>query len=258
MSHAKRLSKASTVLFVLGFAASKASFLPLVMISTILNILSLGMYACGYLLWYISSHLNPDQANKRPEWYGFAQVKDQARIAAIVGLLATAFSAAALFVPVILIPAAWLFMLSNVFLVISEYHKYKNPPSDDPEYSEDKQFATLIYALTVTAITLLIAIATTLIFLFPVIMVPTLIFSAVVGITLGVIALHCWQMVTFESPQSAPTTSSHQHMIASLGSSNRLSVTLEHESTQQQALFVKDFVAQETDLSLQAMLTPLN
>lgn len=69
----------------------------------------------GYATWFLVSHFYPNQMPKKNEWFGFAQIKEQYLFASTLGFIATCFSIAALFVPVLFIPTSWLFLEEILF-----------------------------------------------------------------------------------------------------------------------------------------------
>lgn len=216
MSNATRLTKASSVFFFFGFTASKIRYVPIVIASALLSLISLGLYLIGYLLWFIGSHIQTDHSKHDHKWYGFAQFKEQYRLAALLGLVATAFSAIALFAPVLIIPAVWLFLGSNIFWAIGEYHKLNHPPQNDPDYSQGHQLAYLSYAITMSVITLLAATSTTLILLFPPLIAPIMIVSTVLSIGLGTLVVEYWLSFTFGNHPPTPVIQSDDQMAKSL------------------------------------------
>lgn len=218
MTQAKKISKASSYFFLLGFIASKIQYLPLAFISSIINLVALGFYFAAYGLWFISSHFQPSQKEKNNEWYGFAQFKEQYLYAATIGLIASTISMMAFFFPVLLPPAAWLFFCSNMVWSIGEYHKLNNPPETDENYSHSYQKSSLSYSITMTAITLTTAISATLIFLFPPITISVIIASTITCMGLGILAAEYWLDYTFgDHKKTSVINHSYNHMQESLG-----------------------------------------
>lgn len=192
MKHVKRLDKASSIFFFLGLISSKVRYIPLSLFWPILNTATLAFYFLGYILWLIASFLRPSLAPKKFTWYSFAEFKQQHKLAAILGVIATILSVLAIAFPILLVPASWLFLLGNCIWCVAEYHKFNNPPLYDDNYSHEKQKIYLRYALLMTSITLVGALATTVTFCFPAIVLPVMLFSTLLGILLNLTALHEW------------------------------------------------------------------
>lgn len=177
----------------------------------------------GYGVWFISSHFHPEHTYNEEEWYGFAQFKEQHLFAAILGLIATVLSIAGFFAPVLLLPAAWLFVASNLMWATSEYHKLNNPHPKDENYSHSYQEAYSSYATTLAAISVATALSATLIFLFPPLTIPILVVSAITIAGLSILVAEIWLNYTCDNhpPTPVPSTS-HDQMVKSLGPKNEL------------------------------------
>lgn len=209
MSRSVILNKTSNFLFFLGSVFGKLKQLPFALAALAFNLVALSLNSAGYCLWIAATLFYPNQERHENQWYGFAEFKEQHRTSAILGLVGTAFGFVAIAFPVLLIPAAWLFFSSNVVWVISELHKSKNPPTQDLEYSDKKQSHFLSYAITMTFIGFVTALATTLMFCFPVAALPVLIVSAIINAGLGLVATEYWLKVTFHTPENK---TSHERM----------------------------------------------
>ncbi len=223
MSTTSTLGKVSTFFFLAGFTCGKVQYLPFPLVGSIFNGISLISYMLGYGVWFISSHFYPEQTYNEDEWYGFAQFKEQHLFAATLGLIATVLSIAGFFVPALLIPAAWMFLASNGMWATSEYHKLKNPDPQDKDYSYTGQKAYSSYTFALAGISLVAALSTTLIFIFPPLTVPLLIASGVIIAGLSMLVAENWLSYTFDDhpPKSVSPTSHHQ-MIEALGPKNEL------------------------------------
>lgn len=217
MSITSKLSKVSSLLFLTGFVFSKLQNFPIPFLSSITNAIALVFYMMGYAAWFISSHFYPNHTQKKDEWYGFAQFKEQYLYAATLGVIATALSLAALFLPILIIPAAWLFVASNLMWTSGEYHKFNNPPPYDKNYSHTYQEAYLSYAITMSSMTAIAAISTTLIILFPQITIPLYIITTILGVGLSILAAEIWLNCTFGDHKPTPVKSSHNQMNNELG-----------------------------------------
>lgn len=225
MSHAKRIEKASGVLFFFGFICSKLQFIPIQIASALFLIVSVLLYFIAYLLWLTSCQLHPHHPRKEWSWYGFTEFKHQHRIAALIGTIAVIACIIALILPMATIPACWLFVLSNCFWCIAEYHKYKHPPKNDANYSSTQQKNYIYYTLLITAVSIISAIATTLVITCPVIAAPTLIIAAVFCFILSVTALHFWIKYSFEPGKPASCLDSHQIMAKELSAQPDLNLS---------------------------------
>jgi hypothetical protein len=213
-----KISSASSYFFVSGFIIGKIQYFPFPLVVSITNLLSLACYLMGYSLWFVSSHFNPEHPPLENEWYGFTQFKEQYLYAATLGIIATLMSACAIAFPVLAIPAAWLFVVSNATWTIGEYHKLQNPPDYDPNYSHSRQDTYLSYAITMTAIGLITATSVSLSFLFPAIIVPVVAVSAIICLGLGVLAADYWLDCTFNDHKPGiPENHSYTHMQQSFG-----------------------------------------
>lgn len=218
MSHYARIYKASSLFFFSGFVVSKIQYLPVgALITPIINSVALAMYFLGYLLWYIGSYFNPDHPGIKEQWFGFAEFKEQYRYAAAVGTVATILGIIAVFFPVITIPSVWLFLVSNVIWTISEFHILKNPPAYDEKYSAECQEIYLHYALSMTAIALVVALSTTLAFSLPAFAVPIFLVSSILCIGLGAFAFEKWLDYTFGKHPITPVSDSYEYLQYVLG-----------------------------------------
>nr|WP_284498347.1 hypothetical protein [Legionella maioricensis] len=212
------MGKVSSFFFFSGFVFGKIQNLPIPVVSAAFNIISLVFYMVGYGVWFIASHFYPEYTKKEEEWYGFAQFKEQYLFAATLGLLATALSIAGFFVPVLLIPAAWMFVASNFMWASGEYHKLKHPPTYDEKYSHTYQEAYTSYAATMTSMSIIAALSTTVIFIFPPATIPVLILSTIIAVGLSAFAIENWLNYTFGDHKPTPLIkTSHSQMNHSLG-----------------------------------------
>lgn len=220
MTVAKKLDKASGIFFFTGFLLSKLQYIPSPLVSALFRFISLGIYSLAYLTWFLASLLHPDQKEQHyRKWYGFAQIKEQFLFSSLIGFIATILSVAAVFVPPLLPIAALLFFIGNLMWAIGEYHKFKSPPPLDQNFSMARQKSYVSYAATSTAISLVAAIAATLIFFFPPLAIPITIFSVLVCIGLGALAFEFWLNSNFGKVAPTPVTESYQQINESLGPS---------------------------------------
>lgn len=191
--HYKKIDKTSGVFFTAGFFLSKISHLPLHFLSTVFNLIALLLYLVGYLTWLVASFFHPETQARQEKWYGFTEFKKQYFISAGIGTVATLLAVATtLFLSALLIPGLWLYLISNVFWVLAEYHKLKNPHEFDEDYSHTKQRSYFSYSLCATGISLVIALSTTLNILFPPLSFFVVPFFFVLGIGLSIATLCFW------------------------------------------------------------------
>ncbi|MDP1603202.1 MAG: hypothetical protein Q8M03_08055 [Legionella sp.] len=185
MSHAKRLDRASGILFLLSFVLSKLRYIPFSLFSAITYSSSLVVLMMGYFLWFLACQLYPEHPRLKGNWYAFSQFKNQNRMAAVIGSIAIICCFAAFAFPVFMVPACWLFVLSNIFWGISQFHKMKNPPTYDPDYSSSRQRTYLSYVAIMISLSILNAISATLLFIFPLFTVT------IIALTIGLSFLLC-------------------------------------------------------------------
>ena len=197
MDHAKRIDKASSVFFFVGFVIAQLRHTPVWLLTAFANISSLFLYFIAYMLWLIACQLYPDHPGLKEHWYGFAQFKNQHRAAAILGTIGIICSVLAFFFPVAVLPACWFFALSSCVWLISEYHKKQNPLAYEDDYSTEQHHVYLRYGVVVTTMALITALATTILIFFPIVALPTLTITTILGICLGSFALHDWVDFTF-------------------------------------------------------------
>lgn len=219
MSTTQRLDTASGVFFFSGFMLAKLQYIPVSLVATAFRFLSLAMYLAAYSLWFASTLLKPSQEEQKDKWYGFAKIKEQFLLSSFIGFTATVLSIAAIFVPVLFPIAAWLFLLGNTVWAIGEYHKLKNPPVDDENFSYSRQKSYMSYAAVTSSMSLVTALAATLMLVFPPLTVPITLFSLLITIGLGVLAFEYWLDFNFGNHQPAPKSNSYCEMEESLGSS---------------------------------------
>lgn len=218
MSNDTKLSNASSYFFLSGFVISKIKYLPIALVSSVLNLISLLLYLIGYGLWFIASHFYPGQDKKQQEWYEFAQFKEQYLYAAALGLVATSISMMAIFSPIMLVLSGWLFFGSNIIWTIGEYNKLNNPPSYEENFSKERQNAYVSYALSMSVIGFITAVSTTAAFLIPVMAIPLLIITTIVCIGVGALALGYWIDSKFADSQPDITIDeSYKQMSNNLG-----------------------------------------
>ncbi|MCL5271801.1 MAG: hypothetical protein M1486_00440 [Gammaproteobacteria bacterium] len=238
MIQLREFGKLSNILFLLGFIVSKIQYIPIAIISSVVNIIALGCYFLAYGAWFVSSHFQPNHKNNENEWYGFSQFKEQFLYAAAIGLAATLISLSAIYFPVLIVPASWLFFSSNVFWTIGEYNKLQDPPKSDEHYSHSGQNSYVAYAITTTATGLTSALSATLILIFPPLTVPVVIISTIISIGLGVLATEYWLDYTFGNHNDTPILAqSYDQMSKSLTEAKQLDQELSAQPYHENELF---------------------
>ncbi|KTD63989.1 hypothetical protein [Legionella spiritensis] len=216
MSHTKRLDKATSILFLGGFFFSKLQNTPLLLLSVLFNLISLSLYLTGYILWYIASHLYPNYPQKEECWYGFTQFKNQYKISAMLGTAAILLCLLAIPFPLLMLPASLLFAVSNTIWCIAEYHKMKQPPSYDKDYSSEKQSVYMRYALLSTGISILTVTAAILSLCFPPVALPLMITTTIISFLLNLIAIDTWLACQLETYKPDRAISSSGIMLEQL------------------------------------------
>lgn len=192
--HVKTLDSISGRLFLVGLLAGRLKNIPNFMLSSILNIISLSAYLVGYLVWYLTTFFYPEHQRKRESWYGFAQFKEQLQAAALLGILATMFC---LISPALIIPAAWIYTISNTLWSMGEYHKMTRPATEDLSYSSRRQGLYLRYALLASASGIVTTIAATITFFYPLAALGIFIASTTISVSLMAVATYYWGKCVF-------------------------------------------------------------
>lgn len=192
MKPAENLDKASSIFFFLGFITTQLQHAPILLLSGLSYVGSLFFYTFGYFFWLIACHYYPEIPPQKQHWYGFSDFKNQNRFAAIIGGVGVIFSIIGLFIPVGFVLASWLFLLSNLIWCVSEFHKTKNPPLSDPNYSTSHQEAYLRFAMISTLMCFVPAIVATVIFFFPLIASTMILIGTGISLFLGAHALYAW------------------------------------------------------------------
>ena len=206
--------------FFAAFISSKVKYLPLIGISPWFHIASLICNFIGHSLEYLGSRIEPDHNKHFDEWYGFLEFKEQYGVAASLGIIATLLGVAALFFPPLIIASTWVFLIGNCIKSVGEYHKYQSPPDNDPDYSGKRQKALLNYALTTCVLSLIGAVAVTLIFVFPPSTLYIVIFTTLLGIGFGALSVEFWLDSYFAIQESMEITNSYQTVQAKLNNEN--------------------------------------
>ncbi|RMX18642.1 hypothetical protein [Legionella jordanis] len=176
----------------MGFLTSQLQHSPHPFISALANLASLFFNSIAYGLWLAAAQLYPDYPRKKDHWYGFAEIKKQHLVAAAIGALAIVVCIAGIVIPPFLVLGSWLFFTSNLFWCIAEYHKQKNPPGNDLNFSVAKQEAYVRYAILNTLITLIPAVTATIALFFPPAALLAFVASVTLGICLGSVSIYCW------------------------------------------------------------------
>ena len=191
------LNKISAFLFLTALIASRLRNIPVLFASSLFNLISLSAYLIGYISWYVSALLHTDHPRKKNHWFGFATFKEQYELAALLGTVATIMMVASIMIPLLVIPGAWLYALSNCMWSISEYHKKENPPPDDETYSRERQTLFFRYTMLLATSSALTALAVSVSLLFPAsafILIPA---TTIAVAGLAIPSLYYWGKSTF-------------------------------------------------------------
>ena len=207
MSHSQHLNKASGLFFFLSFMLSKLQYIPIPIVANVFRLCSFLFSLTAYSTWFSSNLLNPDHKPLHNEWYGFARIKELLISSSIVGFAAAVLSFSSLFVPILFPIAAWLFVVDNIIWSIGEVHKLKSPPTDNPNFSYTQQDSYLSYAIATTGISIVTAMTATLIFIFPLMTLSITLFSILICIGIGVIAMESWLDANFGTHNPISTNS---------------------------------------------------
>jgi hypothetical protein len=186
------LNNASGGLFFSAFMLSKLQYIPLPLVSAIFRFISLGLYMLGYVAWFFASYFQQEHKEHQDKWYGFAKIKEQFLLSSFIGFIGALVSIGAVFLPILLPFAAALFLLGNIIWAIGEFHKYRNPPAHDDNFSLTRQKSYVAYAATATSISFVALVSCILMMTLPFIALPITIFSLVLYVGLGALALEFW------------------------------------------------------------------
>lgn len=201
------LDSISGYFFFAGLITSKLKTIPLMLLSPIFNLASLIAYLVGYVTWHIAALCYPHHPRKPKHWYSFAELKEQYQLAALIGTLATVLCFA---FPPLIVPALWLYTISNILWSIAEYHKKEHPPAHDETFSSTKQALYVRYAVLVTIASIITTIAATAILFFPPMGFALLLGASIVGGTLTAIAFYYWGKSSFGKHQ--PDKINHSYL----------------------------------------------
>jgi hypothetical protein len=225
VSKSKLLDNVSGKFFLFGFIIGKLRSVPVPIVSIYAVATSVLSYFIAHGLWFISSHHYPEH-KAHEEWYGFTHFKGQNKISAVLGVTAAALNIAGLFFgPVMVIPAMWLYFAGNVVWTIAEYHKFKNPHADE-DYSHHRQKSQVPYAIATTAVGLITAISTSLVFIFPVIAMPIFAVGMVLTLGLGALSTEYWLEANMNkhAPTPIKALESYVGMNESLGKPEKTTI----------------------------------
>lgn len=215
----------------MGIIFSKLRLLPFALFSVIANVISQMLYLGGYVLWFVASYLYPEHPRLKDQWYGFSQFKEQSRVSAALGTIASILSVIALFYPVVIIPALWLFFASNVVWSISHYHKLRNPPDFETNYSENSQVNYMGYTILTTCVSLITAVCITISILFPLISFAVLTTSTILGLILTLYAVEYQINCSFNTNQTDDWKgTNYSEMSSELSASQELRSDLDMKS----------------------------
>lgn len=219
------LDRASGYFFTAGFFISRMRVLPFAILNSVLNLTSLLAYLVGYIAWFAATLFYTDRP-RSDAWYGFAEFKQQYQISSVIGTAATIIC---LTYPPLIIPALWLFVVSNFIWGVSEYHKKNNPALWDNDFSSARHDYYLNYVYLMTTVSLLTAGASTLALYVPTIAAATLMASTIVGSALTVVAFYYWYTQAYGHYKPNRVQHSYNSMAEILGNSPSVENTLEDQ-----------------------------
>lgn len=192
MKPVRLLRQVRGVIFFIGFVLSKIKYIPYIFISPYFHLVSLIFYLTGHLLSYIGSHIEPEHSRKEDSWYGFLPFREQYRVAATIGIIATLLSIASYYVPFLIVLASWLFLTGNTIKSIGEYHKLNSPPTADKHFSFSRQNSFFLHSTCNCLTSTVSAISTTLVFLFPAASLSIMGFATLITLSIGAASLEHW------------------------------------------------------------------
>lgn len=158
------------------------------------------LWIFGYGTWYVSSLIEKKiHPHKTNGWYTFAEFKTQHEISALLGAVAAILM---LLIPKLLVPIAWLFLISNVFWSIAAHHESNVEHPDDHDFSTEQQTVYSYLAFAITAISLITALGATASMFFP-LAAPALL-PVLTAITIGLACIAIglsmkWYFGTYET-----------------------------------------------------------
>lgn len=181
-------------------------------------------YLTGHFLSYIGSHIEPEHRRKAGAWYGFLQFREQFRLAAIIGILGTLLSISSYYLPVLLVFASWLFLIGNSIKSIGEYHKLNSPPTADTFFSTSRQNSLFLHSACNCLISIVSAIATTLVFFFPGASFSIMGVATLITIGIGAVSLQLWLDSHFGEHPKPCDLNSYALMYNTMGSKLRIAI----------------------------------
>jgi hypothetical protein len=183
---AKHLDYISGVVFFGAFLISKPQYLPHPLISSISKLVGLCGYLIGYFLWFLSTLCYEHHDRLENKWYGFAEFKDQFQVTSIIGLVATILC---LVFPIFILPATCLFAISNILWLIGEHHRNNTPNLPGEPLSSAAKNYYFNYVRLITTASVIAAVGMTIAFFCPVIALPVMAVTTILGIGLSLIAM---------------------------------------------------------------------
>ena len=211
--NAATLDRISGRFFLAGFILYKLKNVPNLFIASLFNLVALSAYLIGYVAWFLATLYYPNHPRKADSWYGFAEFKDQYQLASVLGTVATVMCLA---YPALVLPALWLFTVSNIIWCVAEYHKQHNPPAYDANYSSARQSIYIRYALLVTASSAITAIGISVSVSLPTLAYTALLVSSIVGGVLTIAAFYHFKQAVFDDFPQDNVSHSYQAMATDL------------------------------------------
>lgn len=194
--HSKRINIASSVFAVAGFILSKAEyFFGVSFIRAFFTVASLVCFLIYYILWFAAATFFPNVQTTKPLSI-FDLLKEHRSVnikAAIVGVLGTILYFSSFALPVLTIPAVWLYFISSCLWFYGEYKELNKPSlaGEGPLWVKHKNY--VIFSGLLTFSSLLSAISSTAIFWAPTLAAPPITITfAVIGALVGCGAIAFW------------------------------------------------------------------
>jgi hypothetical protein len=218
-SIASILDMLSGKLFMGGLILSKLNMPSIARsLSYIISTISLVCYLIGYLFWLITTQFYPHLPY--PTWSIFSSLSEQYQASALIGLIACIIC---LFFPVYMVPALWMFVVSNALWCLAEYSKLQYKEAAQLDITSQYYYFT--YTKLATLVSIITALAASASFCFPVTALPLTIASFMLGNIISILAFYyLYLYVSTNSVTSTTLTNPDSYTIVrqSIGASPAL------------------------------------
>jgi hypothetical protein len=207
----------SGYLFLIGYVTAKLRYLPFGLMAGIFNLVSILTYLAGYLSWYVAALLYTGHTRRHERWFGFAELNFQYEITALLGTIASIMAIICIAAPVLIVPTAWIFAISNLLWAISEHHKNDNPMPDDITFSSKRHTHYLRYATLSAISSTIMAVGLTLGLLIPPVAVSLVAATTITAAIITVVSLYYWGRHAFGSYKPDRVSHSYEKLADGLG-----------------------------------------